>query len=70
MDYFTFIFLASEERGSMKFVEMLKGWVTNQIKEGLSPEYRIEEIEKALKQMYLTKAFGPYGMPFLFYQKH
>lgn len=54
----------------MEFLSSLEVRVTNLMNEELSKEFTIEEVQKALKQMHLTKAPGLDGMSLVFYQKH
>lgn len=64
------MFLASEERGPMEFLETPGGGVSDPMKVDLSQDYTFEEIESALKQMHPTKAPSLDSMPPLFYQKY
>lgn len=69
-NYFASLFLTSEERGSMEFLETIKMRLSEQMEVDLSRDYTLEEIEWALKQMHPTKAPGPNTMFTHFYQKY
>lgn len=70
LDYFSNLFKAADNVGSMEFLDGLAGRVTFDMVEQMDKPFLIEEVEVTLKQMHPTKALGPDGMSHLFYQKY
>lgn len=70
VDYFQTMFIANPEKGFIDFLQAMVRQVTESMYANLSQEFMVEEINVALKQMHLTKALGPDGMPPLFFQRH
>lgn len=61
------MFTSSQDKGSMEFLESLWNRVIKDMRGDLNKDYTTKEVTVALKQMHLSKAFGPDGMPLLFY---
>ncbi|XP_041004021.1 uncharacterized protein LOC121249379 [Juglans microcarpa x Juglans regia] len=70
VNYFSSLFTASEQRGSIdSLVENLERKVMNSVNEELVKVYNEEEVYKAFMKMHPTKAPGPDGMSPKFFQR-
>ena len=66
INYYTDLFSSSNP---MEFAELLQAMqpkVTTNMNHRLTMDFTSEEVQMALKQMYLLKALGPDGLPPLF----
>ena len=68
VEYFQELFNSSNPVVSEELLDVVHPKVTNRMNEVLLQDFRIAEVEKALKQMHPQKAPGPNGMPPLFFQ--
>lgn len=68
--YFQDLFSSSGQLGCMKFLEGLRGRITDEMNNDLSHSFTTEEVHKVLSQMHPTKAPSLDGMPLAFFQSH
>ena len=70
VEYFQELFTSSCPSVSEELLEAIHPKVTNRMNEILLQDFRVAEVEKALRQMHPLKAPGPDGMPPLFFQHY
>ena len=70
VEYFQELFTSSCPSVSEELLEAIHPKVTNRMNEILLQDFRVAEVEKALRQMHPLKAPGPNGMPPLFFQHY
>ncbi|GAV69578.1 hypothetical protein CFOL_v3_13079, partial [Cephalotus follicularis] len=66
-DYFQSIFSTSQPVNMQRVLDQVHGRVTVEMNEALMTGFTRNEIEIALRQMHLTKALRPDGMPAIFF---
>lgn len=65
--YFQTLLSTNLVKGRMDFLMNMKPRITETVSADISRNFTEDEISQALKQMHLTKAFGPDRMPYLFF---
>ena len=70
VEYFQELFTSSCPMVSEELLEAIHPKVTDRMNEVLVQDFRVVEVEKALKQMHPLKALSFDGMPPLFYQHY
>ena len=70
IEYYTTLFSTSHPSNLNEAIAEVPSVVTVEMNHNLIREFRAEEVEHAIKQMALSKAPGPDGMPPIFYQKY
>lgn len=70
MDYFDKIYSIEHPREYELKVEGVESQITPEMNESLLETFCVEEIKRALNQMYPTKSPGPNGMSPIFYQNY
>ena len=70
VDYFTNIFKSNDLSDVSLMVNAIKPVVTDVMNIGLTQDFQVAKVIKALKHMHPKKALGPDGMPPLFYQHY
>ena len=70
LDYFKNIFTSDCPTNFDASIDAIEECITPEMNKELLKEFKLEEVRRALNQMYPTKAPGPDGMPPLFFQKY
>ena len=68
VDYYAELFKSSNPSNFSEVLEVVQPKVFESMNARLTREFQVEDVHRAIKQMYLLKALGPDGMPPLFFQ--
>lgn len=69
LEYYESLFTSSNPSVSAKLLDVIHPKVSTHMNSLLTRDFQVDEVERALKQMFATIAPGPDGMPPLFYQQ-